>query len=121
MYVIVATQSAYPVIIDGANQPVGASVPIKASARATPPTISSVVVVTQNSRTNLLNGASSLLDLPDGRRTSRVALSARRHNGSQRRRACTRARRVGEDATPRFYPTTIAVPSKAAHGTIAYM
>jgi hypothetical protein len=35
--------------------------------------------------------------------------------------ACTRARRVGEDATPRFYPTTIAVPSKAAHGTLAYM
>jgi hypothetical protein len=96
-------------------------VPVKASARATPPTISGVAVITQNSRTNLLNTASSLLDLPDGRRTSRVALSGRRHNGSQSAGACTRARRAKKDATPRFYPTTIAVPSKAAHGTLAYM
>jgi len=35
--------------------------------------------------------------------------------------AGTRARRAGEDATPRFYAPTIAVPSKAAHGTLAYM
>ena len=94
LYVIVATQSAYPVIIDGANQS-GPSVPIKASARATPPTISSVAVISQNCRTNLLNTASVLLDLPTSHRTSRVTPSATAAMVAKDAGARTRARSAG--------------------------
>ena len=86
-----------------------------------PHAISNVAAIAQNSSIDLLNVASILLELPVGRRTTRVALPGRRHNSSQKRRRLHLRPEGRGGATRRFYPTTIAVPSKAAHDTLTYM